>query len=162
MDNELPKRKKNRLENYDYSSCGAYFLTICTSKRRNYFWGENVGAIIDRPQDVTLSPNGKIVDEAIQTIQNVYSALSVEHYVIMPDHVHLLLMICGDEYGRPMVAPTISQVVKQFKGYVSKCVGASIWQKSFYDHVIRTQKDYDEHVKYIYDNPTNWQNDKTW
>ena len=48
---ELPKRKRNRLENYDYSSCGAYFITVCTLERQNYFW-ENVGAIIDRPQVV--------------------------------------------------------------------------------------------------------------
>ena len=60
MDNEkeLPKRKRNRLENYDYSSCGAYFITVCTLERQNYFW-ENVGAIIDRPQDVELSTYGK-------------------------------------------------------------------------------------------------------
>ena len=62
MDNEkeLPKRKRNRLENYDYSSCGAYFITVCTLERQNYFW-ENVGAIIDRPQDVELSTYGKMV-----------------------------------------------------------------------------------------------------
>ena len=72
MDNEkeFPKRKRNRLENYDYSSCGAYFITVCTLERQNYFW-ENVGAIIDRPQ------------------------------------------VCSDEYGRPLVAPTMSRVVKQ-------------------------------------------------
>ena len=60
---EFPKRKRNRLENYDYSSCGAYFITVCTLERRNYFW-KNVGAIIDRPQDVELSTYGKMVDQA--------------------------------------------------------------------------------------------------
>jgi len=79
---ELPKRKKNRLENYDYSSCGAYFITICTSGRKNYFW-ENVGAIIDRPQDVALSLNGKIADVAIQNIPIVYPTLAIEGYVII-------------------------------------------------------------------------------
>ena len=64
-ENDLPKRKKNRLEHYDYSSCGVYFLTICTSKRENYFW-DNVGATIGRPQDIILSERGKIVEESIQ------------------------------------------------------------------------------------------------
>lgn len=163
MNETIPKRKRNRLENYDYSSHGAYFLTICTAKRENHFW--NVGAVIGRPQiiehpqDVILSPYGEIVDDAINNILLMYPALSVEHYVIMPDHIHLLLMICSDENGRPMTAPTISWVVNQLKGNVTKRIGRSIWQKSFYDHVIRNKKDYDEHVKYIYENPMNWQFD---
>ena len=90
MENEMPKRKKNRLENYDYISCGAYFITVCTLERRNYFW-KNVGAIIDRPQDVELSPYGEIVNEAISNISSVYPALSVEGYAIMPNHIHILL-----------------------------------------------------------------------
>ena len=151
----MPKRKKNRLENYDYSSCGAYFITICTLNRNNYFW-ENVGAIIDRPQDIELSLYGKIVDQAIQNISSVYSSLSIECYVIMPDHIHLLLRVCADENGRPMVAPTMSRIVKQLKGVVSKQIGINIWQKSFYDHIIRNRDDYDEHIKYIYENPMRW------
>jgi REP element-mobilizing transposase RayT len=178
MDEITPKRKINRLENYDYSSCGAYFVTICTAKRENHFW--NVGAVIGRPQDdgnatvgavigrppiiehpqdVTLSEYGKIVDDAINHISIIYPALSVEHYVIMPDHIHLLLMICPDENGRPMTAPTISWVMNQLKGNVTKRIGHAIWQKSFYDHVIRNKNDYDKHVKYIYENPINWQFD---
>ena len=157
MDNkkELPKRKDIRLKNYDYSSSGAYFLTICTSERRNYFW-KNVGATIGRPQDVVLSHYGNIVDEAINNIPSIYPALDVDHYVIMPDHIHLLLIIRADEYGRPMVAPTMSRVVQQLKGYITKRIGSSIWQKLFVDHVIRNRQDYDEHVKYIYENPMKW------
>ncbi|MBP3396423.1 MAG: hypothetical protein J6L87_04530 [Clostridia bacterium] len=133
MDNEkeLPKRKRNRLENYDYSSCGAYFITVCTLERQNYFW-ENVGAIIDRPQDVELSTYGKMVDQAIQNIPSAYPALSLESYVIMPNHIHLLLRVCADEYGRPLVAPTMSRVVKQLKGVVSKQAGISIIPRSYY------------------------------
>lgn len=153
--NELPKRKKHRLENYDYSSCGAYFLTICTSERRNYFWN-NVGATIGRPQDVQLSPYGMIVDEAINKIPTIYPAISIGQYVIMPDHIHLLLLIRTDEYGRPMVAPTMSRLIQQMKGYVTKRIGVSIWQKLFFDHVIRNRQDYEEHMQYIYENPMRW------
>ena len=157
MDNkkEFPKRKRNRLENYDYSSCGAYFITVCTLEKQNCFW-ENVGAIIDRPQDVELSTYGKMVDQAIQNIPSAYPALSLESYVIMPNHIHLLLRVCADEYGRPLVAPTMSRVVKQLKGVVSKQAGISIWQKSFHDHIIRNREDYEEHLRYIYENPIRW------
>ena len=162
MENEkdLPKRKDIRLKNYDYSSSGAYFLTICTSERRNYFWA-NVGATIGRPQDIALSEYGNIVDKAINNIPNVYPALAVDHYVIMPDHIHLLLIVRADECGRPMVAPTMSRVVQQLKGYITKRIGYSIWQKLFIDHVIRNREDYEEHVKYIYDNPIRWQYDRS-
>ena len=155
MDKELPSRKRNRLKHYDYSSCGAYFITICTPDRRNYFWN-GVGATIGRPQDVDLSQYGKLVDEAINNIPSIYPALKLDHYVIMPDHIHLLLIIRADEYGRPMVAPTISRVVQQLKGYITKRIGHSIWQKLFFDHVIRNRQDYEEHVKYICDNPVKW------
>ena len=148
MENEMPKRKKNRLENYNYSSCGAYFITVCTLERRNYFW-KNVGAIIDRPQDVELSLYGEIVNEAISNISSVDPTLSVEGYAIMPNHIHILLRICADGCGRPVVAPTMSRVLKQLKGYVSKQVGTTIWQKSFHDHIIRNCKDYEEHLQYI-------------
>ncbi len=159
MDKDLPQRKKNRLENYDYSSYGVYFLTICTLKRRNHFWG-NVGAIIDRPQSVELSDNGNVVNEAINNIPVIYPALSLESYVIMPNHIHLLLRVRANKDGRPMVAPTMQQVAKQLKGYVSKQVGQSLWQKSFHDHIIRNREDYEEHLRYIHENPTRWYYDE--
>ena len=156
----LPKRKNIRLANCDYNEPGGYFLTICTAERRNYFWdfdeanNYTVGATIGRPQDVALSSYGKIVDDAINNIQVIYPALYVDSYVIMPDHIHLLVVIRADEFGRPMVAPTVSVMVQQLKGYITKRIGHSIWQKRFFDHVIRNREDYEEHIKYIYDNPT--------
>lgn len=163
--NKTPHRKKNRLENHDYSSCGGYFLTICALERRNYFWehAEANGSseydaerIINHPRDVKLSEYGRIVEQAIKNIPAVYPAVTIGEYVIMPDHVHLLLVIHTDELGRPMVAPTMSRIVQQLKGYVTKRIGVSIWQKLFFDHVIRNQQDYQEHVKYIYENPMRW------
>ena len=159
MENNLPARKQNRLENYDYSSCGAYFLTICTAERKNYFWN-SVGATIGRPQDVKLSQHGRIAEKAINNISETYRSLSVEQYVIMPDHIHLLITICADENGRPMVAPTMSRVIQQMKGYIRKHIGHSIWQKSFFDHIIRNREDYEKHLKYIFENPIRWQYNK--
>ena len=82
--------------------------------------------------------------------------LRVDNYVIMPNHIHLLLIICADENGRPMVAPTVSRVIQQLKGYVTKRIGYSIWQKLYYDHVIRGREDYNEINKYIHENPARW------
>ena len=155
----LPKRKSNRLESYDYSSTGAYFVTVCTLKRQNYFCSK-VGATSGRPPDIELSLCGKIVGEAIQNITIAYPELSVDSYVIIPNHIHLLLRVRADERGRPMVAPTISRVIKQLKGYVSKQIGKTIWQKSFYDHIIRDREDYEEHLKYISENPVRWHDDE--
>lgn len=160
---KLPQRVKNRLENFDYSSCGAYFVTICTRDRQNYFWKDTfstVGATIGRPQDVELTQYGEIVREAIDGIHSTYPAVSVESDVIMPNHVHLLLRVCADECGRPLVAPTVSRIINQLKGYVSKRAGKVIWQKSFYDHVVRGREDYEEHLKYIDENPIRWRYDE--
>ena len=156
---EFSERKNIRFKNYDYSFPGAYFITICTKTRCNYFW-RNVGATIGRPQDVILSEYGNIVNEAIKNIPLIYPQVSVDCYVIMPDHIHLLLIIHSDEYGRPMVAPTIARVVQQLKGYITKRIGQSIWQKLFVDHIIRNRADYEEHVKYIHENPMMWQFDE--
>ena len=156
---EKKTRKKMRLQNYNYASYGAYFITICTQKKQNYFW-KNVGATIGRPHDIELSLYGEIVSDAIKSISSTYPALLVERYVIMPNHIHLLLRVCSDEFGRPMVAPTISRVVNQLKGYTVKQIRRPIWQKSFHDHIIRNQKDYEEHINYIYYNPVRWHLDE--
>ena len=74
----------------------------------------------------------------------------------MPDHIHLILIIQNDPSGRPMAAPTISRLVNQLKGYATKQIGKSIWQKSFYDHIIRDSRDYEVHFKYVHENPLKW------
>ena len=149
---ELPKRKQNRLPSFDYCTPGAYFVTLCTENRKNLFWSD-VGAINDRPQDVPLTPYGQIVDHCINDIPKHYPAVSVDHYVIMPDHIHLLLQVQTDPDGRSMIAPTISSVMRQMKGAAVKQCGTPLWQKGFYDHVIRNEQDYLDCWQYIEANP---------
>ena len=155
---ERPKRKSNRLRNYDYNTPGAYFLTICTKNGKYIFW-ERVGASIARPQKPALSRYGRLVDEAIREIPLHYPAVSVDHYVVMPNHIHLLLQIHTDADGRPMVAPTVSRVVQQLKGAITKRIGYSVWQKLFHDYVIRGEKDYWKIWQYIENNPAKWEED---
>ena len=150
--NELPKRKSIRIEGYDYSTPGAYFITVCTANREKIFWN-SVGADIIRPKNLPLSQAGRIAEQAIRQIPNHYPTISVDKYCIMPDHIHLLLRIESDADGRIISAPTISTVVGSMKRWVSKQIGRSIWQKSFYDHGIRNQQDYDEIWEYIENNP---------
>ena len=152
---ERKNRKEHRIKWYDYSSPGAYFITVCAKERKNYFWTE-VGAVIGRPYDFKLSSYGLIVEQAIKNIPSIYTAITVDDYIIMPDHIHLLLTIHFDQNRRPMTAPTIEWVVNQMKGYVTKQIKNPIWQKSFYDHIIRDIKDYEFHIKYIRENPLKW------
>ncbi len=155
-------RKQIRLRDFDYSKTGAYFLTICTADRQKLFWNKEaepqitwnyVGANCVRPSGIPLSQSGKIVCEEIERWQETYSMVLISAYVIMPDHVHLIVVIEPDENGRTQFAPTISRMVKQFKGIVTKRLRYTVWQKSFYDHVIRHKNDYNKCVKYIMENP---------
>lgn len=148
----LPKRKPIRIVNYDYSTPGAYFITVCTANREKIFW-DGVGADIIRPQNAPLSTAGKIVEQGIFQMAEHYENVVVDKFCIMPDHIHLILRIELDTDGRILSAPTVSTVVGSMKRWVSKQVGRPIWQKSFYDHGIRNQQDYNEIWEYIENNP---------
>ena len=166
----LPKRKDIRLKNYDYSSPGAYFVTICMENRKNYFWKGSidpqtfkwcsVGANCVRPQNLPLSKIGKIVLDELERWNQTYPAVTLYSYVIMPKHLHIMVIISADEYERPQVAPTVERMVKQFKGAITKKIGKPIWQKSFIEHVIRNIKDYETRLNYIYENPIRWYYDE--
>ena len=158
--NELPKRKNIRIEDYDYSTPGAYFITVCAANREKIFWSDRRGELRS-PANVPLSDIGMIVDNEIQKLITVYDSVRVDKYCIMPDHIHMILTIEADEYGRTQFAPTISRVIKQFKGSITKQVGRPIWQKSFYDHGIRNQRDYNEIWEYIENNPLKYALNRT-
>lgn len=150
---ELPKRKRIRLEEYDYSSCGAYFVTICIADRNALLW-DNVGANCVRPYETApLSDIGKTIEFEIAKLSHVYENVIVDKYCIMPDHIHLIVFIVPDESGRTQFAPTLSRIIKQFKGSITKQIGFSIWQKSFNDRIIRNEKSYREAWQYIDNNP---------
>jgi len=155
---ELPKRKKIRLEGYDYSSCGAYFVTICVDDKHRLLW--NVGANCVRPNELPqLSQYGEIVQMAINAIPLHYDNVVVDEYCIMPDHIHIILFILPDVNGRMISAPTLSAIIGSMKRWVSKQIGFSIWQKSFNDRIIRNEQGYREVCQYIDENPMKWQDD---
>ena len=152
----LPRRKPNRLPNYDYSQAGYYFITLCTKDKQPLFWQPSVGATCGRP---LLSDLGRIAEDTLSRLDAVYPYVRVDKWVVMPNHIHLILVLGADADGRPQVAPTVSRVMKQFKGAVSKRAGIPLWQKSFHDHVIRGEADYRRIWNYIDANPRKWRQD---
>ncbi len=160
MENEkLPKRKHNRLSEFHYGSGYSYFITICTKDRARILSEITVGEdIILPPSRVNLTEYGQIAEKALLSIPNYYDGATVNEYVIMPNHIHLILTIRKD--GRMISSPTMSTIIGQFKRTSSKIVGFALWQRSFYDHIIRNRQDYDEIRKYIFENPQNWENDE--
>lgn len=162
MENELPKRKELRLTGFDYSKKGAYFLTICTQNRKNIL-STIVGEGSPLPQ---LSRYGEIVDVWVKKISEKYSEISVDCYVIMPNHIHLLLSIAKDG-GRGDPSPTVEAAMGWFKYQATKEInkirgttGEKIFQRSFFDHIVRNRDDYYEIYKYICENPARWRFDK--
>ncbi len=158
---ELPNRKPNRIDGYDYSQEGVYFVTICTQDRKKILSKISVGTPVRGcPQEpcTELLPYGKIADKHIQQMHAFYEHISVDKYVIMPDHIHMLIRISGHP-GRGVPTErtsTLAQFVGTFKRFCNKEYDKNIWQARYYDHVIRNQRDYDEIWQYIENNPRKW------
>ena len=155
---ELPQRKRLRLQNFDYSSSGAYFITICTKDRKMLFAPVGADSISARMVERTF----------LETIRQ-YDGVDSPIYVVMPNHFHAIITVSRADMES---APTVSEIVQSFKRYSTveyvKMVkdgilppfDKQIWQRSFYDHVIRNRDDYNEIYKYIYENPMKWQFDQ--
>ena len=155
---EYPVRKHNRLNDYDYSQNGAYFITICTEDRKCLL-ATVVKSTMECQAHTRLTSYGQAVEAAIRRIPECYQDVRLEKYVIMPNHVHLLLMI-DTLPGRPRVAPTVSRIIQQTKGQVTKKAGRNLFQKSFHDRIIRNDVEYQHFWQYIDNNPTQWELDE--
>ena len=151
---EFQERKANRIPEYDYSTCGAYFVTICTQDRKKI-----LSSIVGDGSPVP-KPIGMIAEEMIVQISSKYPSVTVDKYVIMPDHIHMLLRI-DNGTGNP--SPTLGNIIGWYKYQVTKQAnmqlnnsGEKLFQCSYYDHVIRNQRDYGEIWQYIENNPLKW------
>ncbi len=158
MKSDLPKRKPNRLKGYDYGAPGAYFITICTKDRKNLLSKILVGDDAHIVQQNDLSNYGTICDKYINNINIKYENVTVEKYVIMPNHIHLIVFLNGTMMAS---SPTknIKTIVRSFKTMVTKEIGNSIWQRSYHDHIIRNEDDYKKIWSYIDTNVIKWEND---
>ena len=166
----LVKRRSIRLKEYDYSRAGAYFLTICTHRRQCL-----LGAMVDGR--VILSSIGKIVVEEWLRSAEVRKEIELDAFVIMPNHLHGIVAIHGGEREivsncleaerRTIKPKTIGSFVSGFKAAVTVRAnelrgtpGKSIWQRNYYEHIIRSEKELNRIREYIENNPLRWQIDR--
>ena len=163
----LPERKPTRLKGYDYGTPGAYFITICTNRKLHLFGEIN-------NEKMCLSDLGKIVNKEIMNIEPRYENIRIDKYVIMPNHIHMIIVIleakvinCGTDKSVPYKKYDIPNVVGKFKAGVTRIarnefmhsVKTPIWQSSCHDHIIRGEKDYRKIWEYIDTNVIRWEKD---
>ena len=135
-------------------------MTVCTKERRAFFRRDAHCA--PASEFPPLSEIGKTVEQVILEIPFHYSGVKVDKYVVMPNHIHLILVLEGEKGGCTMCAPTttISQIIRMMKETVTKRVGQKVWQKGFYDHIIRNESGHLRIWKYIDGNPAKWAEDE--
>ena len=173
--NPKPRRKSIRLADCDYSQEGAYFVTICTHGRKCLF-----GRISDGR--VELSEPGRIAAEEIEKTESLRSGVVIDTFVVMPNHVHLIVVLCGDNgvypdtarrvptggraFGKPQagslpaaigaIKSAATRRINQIPGYN----GGPVWQGRYYEHIIRNGGSYEDIRRYIVENPGNWPQDE--
>ena len=163
IEDALPQRKRNRLEAFDYSAPGAYFITVCTQNRRNLL-GRVVGGGVPDAPEMQLSPIGEAVLRQIEQADKA-QRVKVDKYVIMPNHIHMILLV---DSGASRTPPPTSRIraneavprfVAGWKRLCHQAVGVNIFQRSYHDHVIRGEQDYLKIWQYIDSNAAKWAED---
>lgn len=150
----LPQRKSPRLQGYDYSLSGAYFVTICTHNKEHLF-----GRITDAVMQ--LSNIGQIAYERWAMISEFYSSVQLSDYVVMPNHIHGILFLLETD-SKP---PELGNIIGGYKSGVSRVVRqeidfkSSLWQPRFHDHIIRNDADLNRILEYVQTNPARWKAD---
>ena len=168
-----PRRRPTRLSGYDYGQTGGYFVTICVQDQKCLF-----GTIIDG--HMQLNEIGNIVDECWNRIPQHFSSAELDVCVIMPNHIHGIILLGTKEASSPRTSihsqpnrrresavSTLGQVVAYFKYQSTKDInqhrgmpGTRVWQRNYYDHIVRGDIDLQRVRKYITDNPMQWELDQ--
>ena len=176
---KIYNRHSIRLPGYDYSQAGVYFVTIVTQNRKNLF-GEIVGAG-SKPAQMRLNEYGEIVKNTWDDLIHHVRGIELDAFVIMPNHIHGIIVIVGDLRAGSKPALTrnslqnldnrkqqpLQEIIRQFKTFSARYInekrhmsGTPVWQRNYYEHVIRNEKSYDEISAYIANNPSQWKMDK--
>ncbi|MDO8750717.1 MAG: transposase [Dehalococcoidia bacterium] len=171
MTTESHHRRSIRLPKYDYSLPGAYFITICTFQRLPLF-GEIANG------EMRLTPHGHAAQDCWRSLADHFSIVTLDAFVVMPNHVHgvLLLTSVGAQHAAPLpqqpskphVAPhSLGAFVRGFKSAVTREVnalrqfpGVPVWQRNYYEHIIRDDDELNRIRQYIIDNPSKWNEDE--
>jgi REP element-mobilizing transposase RayT len=166
-----PRRRSLRLKGYDYSRAGAYFITICAQDRACVF------GRIDN-QEIIYSPAGLMVLSVWESIPTKFPSVELDAFIIMPNHVHFIIILVGAApRGRPDLgqargpAPTVPDVVGWFKSLTTAKYRHSVrdhdwprfrkrlWQRNYWEHIIRNEKSLNRLRRYIENNPFTWESD---
>jgi REP element-mobilizing transposase RayT len=182
FDKDIHHRKSIRLRAYDYSQPGAYFITICTHQRQPLF-----GDIVD--DGMMLNAAGLMVEKCWREIPQHYPGIELGEQVVMPNHFHGIVHISDAHHvgaqfiaphncdqcpidqsamnqGAMNRAPTVGDIIRGFKARcthginkVNSTTGQPVWQRNYYEHIIRNDQAYQNIVEYICTNPQKWQDD---
>ena len=161
----LPKRKHPRLADYDYSANGAYFVTICSQNKRHIF-SRIVGRGLAPAEPISpeYTIYGKIAQQQFDLLEERYPGLTVDRCVIMPNHIHAVLLLEHDAAGASP-RPTLMDIICAYKSLTTReCrkhgLTGRLFQSSFYEHIVRGREDYEDICRYIEENPLRWQSDR--
>lgn len=172
---EIHHRKSIRLKNYDYSQRGFYFITICTQHHIKFF-----GKI--ESDKIILNNAGEMVKGWYYRLEEKFSNLKCHEMVIMPNHMHCIIeilvgadpSICpeGEHIGSPLRKITLAEIIAWFKTMTTNEYIRNIkennwqpfkrrlWQRNYFEHIIRNEDSYKKIAEYIVNNPINWEKDK--
>jgi putative transposase len=148
------RRRSIRLRNYDYRQCGRYFVTICVQNRECLLGSINQGCF-------SASESGKVVQQALKALQQDHPETAIESWVVMPNHLHFILEI------RQQTDISLGELVRQFKYTTTKQInvlrnepGTKVWQRNYYENIIRTDRVHQIIKNYIQQNPIRWEIDQ--
>jgi len=160
-------RQSIRLKNYDYTQAGAYFVTICTHKRECV-----LGDVVNG--EMRLNELGQVVEMEWLKTAEIRDNVELDEFVVMPNHIHGIIVITESCVGATSRSPlrngpapkSIGAIVAGFKSAATKRINelcgiprAPVWQRNYYEHVIRNEDDLNEIREYILSNPVKWELD---
>jgi len=170
---EIHNRRSIRLKGYDYSNDGAYFVTVCSYKKELIFSSVGAGLASARNYNdlIILKPPGKIILNCLNKIPMRFANVEIDEFIIMPNHLHVIIIINNRNRVDARPTPTLGDIICAFK---SECVNdyikyindnnliksGKLWQRNYYDRVIRNDMELNAYRKYINDNPANWVDDE--
>lgn len=160
------KRRSIRLKGYDYRQPGAYFVTICTLNRDMLL--REIAEDSQGASQLLLNRHGRIATECWLWLAEQYPYVELDEWVVMPNHLHGILVL-SDGRGGSRIAPTkpLGRLIGAFKTVSTKQMnemrstpGAPVWQRNYYEHIIRDEADLDRIRRYIAENPFRWADDE--
>jgi putative transposase len=169
MPASINHRRSIRLQGFDYTQPGSYIITICTWHNSLIFGEINQG-------EVVLSKPGEIARKEIERLPHRFSNIAIDGFVVMPNHIHMLITICADgasnahgstEAFKQPVAGSIPTIVRSYKAAVTQRISAmrdapvsEVWHHNYYEHVVRNENEREKIFLYITANPTQWNSDE--